>query len=180
MVRQHPSVHSSFNRTEGIPDIDFGLPFVIETDLERAICAEPTWQEGAEWGKPRSGHPEGAVKHHIAEVLSNIDRHARSPAQRRRLRLVALVHDTFKHLVDPTQPRSGENHHGMVARRFAERFITNDPGLLDIVELHDEAFNSHAKGARDGSWEKGEARARRLLNRLGANLDDYQIGRAHV
>ena len=150
-----------------------GLPFNPESDVERAICSDPIWREGAEWGKPRPGHPEGAVKHHIGEVLANVDRYARNPKQRARLRVIALTHDTFKHLVDTKQPRTGENHHGMVARRFTERFVMDDDGMLDIIELHDEAFNSHAIGVRDGSWPKAEARAQRLLERLGPELDDY-------
>lgn len=89
--------------------------------------------------------------------------------------MIALTHDTFKHLVDINQPRTGENHHGMIARRFTERFVTDDDGMLDIIELHDEAYNSHAKGARDGSWPKAEARAQRLLDRLGAELEDYLV-----
>jgi hypothetical protein len=55
-------------------------------------------------------------------VLANVDREARSPEERRQLRLVALVHDTLKHAVDPHRPATGENHHGMRARRFAERY----------------------------------------------------------
>lgn len=156
-------------------DVAEGLPFVVETDIERAICADPGWRVGADWGEPRPGHPEGGVKHHIAEVLANVDRYATGPEQRARLRVVALTHDTFKHLVDITKPRTGENHHGMIARRFTERFVTNDEGMLEIIELHDEAFNSHAKGARDGSWPKAEARAQRLLDRLGTELDDYLV-----
>jgi hypothetical protein len=160
--------------THGDPGDD-GLPFAPETDVERSICADPMWREGAEWGEPRPGHPEGVVKHHIAEVLANVERYARNPKQRARLRVIALTHDTFKHLVDMKQPRTGENHHGMIARRFTERFVTDDPGMLEIIELHDEAFNSHAKGARDASWPKAEARAQRLLDRLGPNLDDYLV-----
>jgi hypothetical protein len=151
------------------------LPFTQEGDLERAICADEDWIAGAEWGDPRPGHPEGAVKHHIAEVLANIDRCSTSAAQRKRLRVIALTHDTFKHLVDIERPRTGENHHGMIARRFTERFVTGDDGMLEIIELHDEAFNSHAKGARDGSWPKAEARAQRLLDRLGPEIGDYLV-----
>ncbi len=163
--------------TEGAetPEAAVGVPFVPETDLERSICADEGWRVGAEWGERRDGHPEGAVKHHIAEVLANVDRYSTSPAQRERLRVIALTHDTFKHLVYFEQPRTGENHHGMIARRFTERFVADDEGMLEIIELHDEAFNSHAKGARDGSWPKAEARAQRLVERLGTELDDYLV-----
>lgn len=144
-----------------------------ETDLEAQICADPKWREGAEWGAPRPGHPEGAVKHHIAEVLANVDRYAADAGQRRRLRLIALTHDTFKHQVDMTRNRTGENHHGMIARRFTESYVADDPGLLDIIELHDEAYNAYSKGARDGRWDKAEERATRLVDRLGSEVPTY-------
>jgi hypothetical protein len=79
-------------------------------------------------GAPRGGHPEGPVKFHIAEALANDERCATSPIRRRRLRIIALTHDTFKHQVDVTKPRAGENHHGMIALRFTERYVTDDPG----------------------------------------------------
>ena len=148
------------------------LPFQLETELEARICADPEWQRGAAWGTPRPGHQEGAVMYHIADVLANVERQATSAEERRVLRLIALVHDTFKHQVDPDQPRSGPNHHGAIARRFAERYIA-DPGLLEIIELHDEAYNSWLSGARRGTWDKAEARARRLVERLGPHLPLY-------
>ena len=141
-------------------------PFRIESDLEARICADPEWQAGAEWGVPRPGHPEGQVKFHVADVLANVDRYARTPAERQKLRLVALVHDTFKHRVDPDRPRAGENHHGKIARRFVERYVDDDT-VLEIIELHDEAYSAWRTGARRGRWREAEERARRLLDRLG-------------
>jgi hypothetical protein len=146
--------------------------FGTETELEKRICADPDWQAGAEWGEPRPGHPEGAVKHHIADVLANVDRYATAPDDRRRLRLVALTHDTFKHRVDYEKPRVGENHHGMIARRFTAGYL-DDHEVLDIIELHDEAYNSYSSGARRGDWAKAEARADRLIDRLGDALPLY-------
>lgn len=148
------------------------IPFEPEGDLERTITAHPDWIEGASYGKPRPGHPEGQVVFHVAEVLANVDRLYASHPDRARLRLIALVHDTFKHKVDRSKQRCGENHHGMIARRFAEGY-TQDPVVLDIVELHDDAYNSWQKGSRDGQWFKAEERAHRLLDRLGQNVDLY-------
>jgi hypothetical protein len=148
------------------------LPFSTENELEATIVGDPAWQEGARWGEPRLGHPEGSVGNHIAEVLANVDRQAVDSEDRARLRLAALVHDTFKYRVDQTKPKSGVNHHAMFARRFAEPYI-DDQELLDVVELHDEAYNSWAKGLRSGDWESAEARARRLIDRLGRALPFY-------
>lgn len=148
------------------------LPFELEGELEERIAGDTEWQRGAEWGTPRPGHPEGAVKFHIAEVLANVDRYAKSDGDRSRLRLITLTHDTFKHRVDDSRPRVGENHHGLIARRFAERYVS-DPIVLDIVELHDEAYNAYAMGARRRAWAEAEARAHRLLSRLGPSAGLY-------
>ena len=143
-----------------------------ETELERRIVGDPAWVEGATWGDPRPGHPEGAIRAHVDEVLANVDRVALDPEDRARLRLVALIHDTFKHQVDPERPRVGANHHATLARRFAERFVS-DPELLDVIELHDEAYNAWANGKRSGDWAAARARAERLLDRLGPWVGFY-------
>ena len=148
------------------------LPFKLETDLEVEICADPEWQKGAVWGRPRPGHPEGQVRYHLVEVLANVDRYATSPEERRDLRLIALIHDTLKYQVDPYKPRTGENHHGMLARRFAERHL-QDEALLEVIELHDEAYNSWCMGSRKRRWNAAEEHAGLLIDRLGARMALY-------
>jgi hypothetical protein len=147
------------------------LPFKLETNLERKIAADPEWQEGVAWGWPRPGHHEGQVMYHIADVLANVDRFASTAEERRKLRLIALIHDTLKYQVNQSLPMGG-NRHAAIARRFAERYI-DDPALLDIIELHDEAFNSWRAGASRGHWDKAEARVNRLIERLGPSLPLY-------
>ena len=102
---------------------DTDLHFNLENDLEKRIAADPEWLEGVAWGKPRPGHPEGTAKAHIATVLDNIERFYGDNAAREKLRLIALVHDTFKYQVDTDRARTGENHHAMRARRFAEKYV---------------------------------------------------------
>ncbi len=110
--------------------------------------------------------------YHIAEVLANVDRHATTADERRALRLIALIHDSFKYRVDLSRPKVGDNHHAFIARQFAERHL-DDPGLLEIIELHDEAYNSWRLGALRGKWPEAEARASRLVARLGPLLPLY-------
>ena len=110
--------------------------------------------------------------YHIVDVLANVDRHATTEEERRALRLIALVHDAFKYRVDLSKPKIGENHHAFIARKFAERNI-HDPALLEIIELHDEAYNSWRLGALRGKWDKAEDRANRLVARLGSSLPLY-------
>jgi hypothetical protein len=149
------------------------LPFQLETDLERRIAAEPEWRKGIEWGRARRGHPEGAVKHHIADVLANVEREATSSEERRRLRLAALVHDTFKYLAPEGSARVGsEGHHGSHAARFLGRFV-DDEQLLFVVRWHDEAFAAWMGLVKRGDRRRAEERARALVERLGPALPLY-------
>ena len=148
------------------------LPFAVESTVERQIAADPAWERGVWWGEPRPGHPEGAVAHHIADVLANVDRLFPISPDRARLRLIALVHDSFKYLVDPTRPRTGDNHHGFLAARFLERF-TDDAGVLLVAQTHDDAYNAWRSGARRGDWPRAEDRGRQLMQTLGPHLGLY-------
>ncbi len=145
------------------------LPFELETELEHRIAADPEWQKGVEWGTARRGHPEGAVKHHIAQVLANVEREATSPEERRRLRLAALVHDSFKYRAPEGSARVGsEGHHGWHAARFLERLV-DDEELVQVVLWHDEAFAAWL-GVKRGDHRRAEERARKLVKRLGPAL----------
>ena len=146
-------------------------PIKPETNLEREIVSDIDFIEGAMWGKPRNGHPEGEVIYHIGEVLDNVNKMS-NMHNRAELRLIAIIHDTFKNKVDQTKSKTGENHHAMIARRFAEKYIS-DQHILDIIELHDEAYNSWCKGARDGKWDKAEARAISLIKRIDSYMPLY-------
>ena len=149
------------------------LPFDLETDLERRIAADPEWREGVEWGAARRGHPEGAVKHHIADVLANVEREATSDDERRRLRLAALVHDSFKHEASEGSARVGsEGHHGSRAARFLERFV-DDPELVEVVRWHDEVFAAWLGLVRRRDRRRAEERALALIQRLGPSLPLY-------
>lgn len=143
-----------------------------ETTLESVIISDPLFVLGASWGVPRRGHPEGQVIYHIEEVLNNVDKYSEG-STREKLRLIALTHDTFKFKVDETKARSGENHHAMIARRFAETYI-DDAQVLDVIELHDEAYNAWVKG-RNSDWLKAEARLNALIDRLGDTLPLYRV-----
>lgn len=111
-----------------------------ETDLERNLLALPEFHKGLLWGEPRFGHPEGAVALHVREVLDNIDSiPGLQDADRTRLRVIALAHDTFKHAESRTRPRDWTKHHGLLARRFMEVY-TSDPVILDVIETHDDAY----------------------------------------
>lgn len=160
-------------------------------EREKHVMAHPEVAEGLWWGKPRPGHDEGEVIKHVSFIFKNIDRlsilggdgkTAQAAVERdselwRKLRLIAIIHDSFKYQVDPKQSKSGENHHAMRARRFAERAFPEwyDEPMREILELHDEAYNAWCKGSRDDKWDKAEIRAKALLDRLGDNHQLFMI-----
>jgi hypothetical protein len=119
--------------------------------------------EGWSWGEPRSGHPEGAVGAHVADLLERIDEWGESGQRRAELRFLALVHDALKHRVQEWRPKTGENHHAMRARRHAERY-TSDERLLSTLELHDRPYALWRRLRRTGNADgRGFAR---MLERL--------------
>lgn len=122
-------------------DLDrLNLLFRPENDLERTLIALPEFRQGLSWGEPRFGHPEGKVGLHVREVLHNISAIPNlSSADRSRLRLIALAHDTFKHVESRSRPRDWTKRHGLLARQFMEQY-TSDPVVLDVIETHDDAY----------------------------------------
>ncbi|PIN90971.1 hypothetical protein COU57_02545 [Candidatus Pacearchaeota archaeon CG10_big_fil_rev_8_21_14_0_10_32_14] len=142
-----------------------------ENPLEYEISRNEDFIKGCYWGVPRSGHDEGKVIYHIRDVLRNVEKYSSSQT-RVDLRLIAMIHDTFKYKQTRPILPSRENHHAVIARRFAEQFITN-PQILEIIELHDEAYNSWQNIEFKGNHQKAEERAKKLIDRLGNNLDLY-------
>jgi hypothetical protein len=129
-----------------VPDV--AVPgFTAETELERVLTADPVLREGLAWGKPRRGHPEGSVGAHVADLLETIERWGETGSRREELRFLALVHDSLKYQVQNWRPKTGENHHALRARRFAERY-TGDERLLATIEQHDRPYNLWRKARR--------------------------------
>ena len=143
--------------------VDFLKP---ETALESMLLENPCFNEGLFWGVPRYGHPEGEVVYHIREVLDNIDKLNISAQYREKLRLIALIHDTFKYKEHKGLPRDWTQHHAILARKFAEGYI-NDAALLDIIELHDEAYHIWIQFAIKKNQENGQKRLENFLHKIG-------------
>jgi hypothetical protein len=141
---------------------------VPESELERTLIADPELTEGLAWGRPRSGHPEGSVGAHVADLLATIDRWGEAGQRRAELRFLALVHDTLKYRVHNWLPKIGENHHAMRARRFAERYTT-DERLLATIEHHDRPYALWRKMRRTGRLD------RTALDRMVASIPDLDL-----
>ena len=43
-------------------------------DILNRIRTDPAYETNLDWGKPRSGHPEGSIRKHIAELEDNLER----------------------------------------------------------------------------------------------------------
>lgn len=147
-----------------------------ETPLEKAILRAPEFQAGLLWGKPRYGHPEGKIIFHIKEVFDNIDKVPTDPDTRSQLRLIALVHDTFKYAEDKLRGRNRDwsKHHSILARKFMEAY-TEDIAVLDVVELHDEAYYCWRLKMLYNKVEEGNIRLDRFKARIDANIQLYYL-----
>jgi hypothetical protein len=152
--------------------IDFRRLIEPETTLEKHLISHPEFLDGYNWGTPRFGHPEGKVGLHVKEVLNNVDKYSPTPLARRQLRLIALSHDTFKFREEKIFPRDWSKHHGALARKFMEQHI-DEPLILDIIELHDEAYYVWRHMMLENEPAIARRRLDALMKRLDGNLELY-------
>ena len=145
-----------------------------ETALERQFLEDEEFRRGLVWGLPRYGHPEGTIWRHIIEVNANIDALPVDPATRRRLRTVNWVHDTFKHLEHRGSPRDWSKHHSIYARQFLAQYV-DDPLLLNVVELHDEAYYCWRLAYLYGKLSEADRRLEVLRKRVGSYWQLYYL-----
>lgn len=144
-----------------------------ETALEAFLIEQSEMIAGLNWGTPRFGHPEGAVWRHVVEVLANIDRlESLTAVDRRDLRLVALVHDSFKNLECKNEPRDWSRHHGILARQFLTRFCAIER-VLELTEWHDEAYYCWRLDELQHRPNRSRQRLDALFVRFGDELPFY-------
>src|SRR4030095_11184890 len=86
--------------------------FSMKEIVER-VLNDPRYLRNIEYGEPRSGHPEGKVKFHIAELEANLEKLAPriSEEQYWKLKFLIHVHDTFKADTIPDSPIESPNSH---------------------------------------------------------------------
>ncbi|MBX2878162.1 MAG: hypothetical protein KTR30_38940 [Saprospiraceae bacterium] len=161
-------------RRAELQGVDLDKILLPETPLEKLIIQDKGFRRGLLWGVPRYGHPEGEVYKHIRDVFDNIDRLQVSQMARERLRLVALVHDSFKHKEDKRKPRDWSKHHGVLARQFLAHY-TDDEVVLTITEMHDEAYYIWRLKKLYKREVEGEQRLIKLLSRLGDSLQLFYL-----
>ncbi|MBV6427733.1 MAG: hypothetical protein KIPDCIKN_02255 [Haliscomenobacter sp.] len=154
--------------------VDYLEELQPETELEYMLLRDPEFTTGLGWGIPRYGHPEGEVYKHIREVLENVDLLQLAPKERQQLRLIAFAHDTFKYKEAKGYPRDWSRHHGVLARQFLEQY-TSDQVVLEITELHDEAYYAWRMEFFHQNIFSGRLRIQHLLDRVGEHLQLYYL-----
>jgi hypothetical protein len=131
-----------------------------------AILLDPRYQANLDWGEPRSGHPEGTVRAHIAEIEGNLEalRPKLDDVEYWKLKLLIHTHDSFKAEALPgvaiTDPRS----HASLARAFLAEFCGDDD-LLAMVQYHDEPF---------ALWRQVEFKGKYNMERFNALLNNIR------
>lgn len=147
-----------------------------ENPIEFDLIEQTEFKEGLLWGFPRFGHPEGKVAYHINEVLANVDKlNLNDSDLRTKLRLIAFSHDSFKHLEDKSRnPRDWSKHHGAIARQFISKY-TDDPGILDIIQWHDEAYYVWRLQHIYRDHEASTQRLNNLKDVIGSNIQLYYL-----
>jgi hypothetical protein len=124
-------------------------------DILEKIITDPRYQKNIEYGDPRSGHPEGKVRYHIAELEDNLEKLASrgvSEEQYWKLKFLIHVHDTFKAEAIPDSPVLSPNSHASLASKFASEF-TDDVDLLNMIQLHDVNYALWLQFDRAGSYD---------------------------
>jgi len=132
-------------------------------DIVHQVGLDPRYLKNIEYGEPRSGHPEGKVKLHIAELEEILGKFTSriSEEQYWKLKFLIHVHDTFKAEAIPNSRIENPNSHASLARKFASEF-TDDADLLNMIQFHDVNF---------ALWKEYAATSSYDLERLSRLLD---------
>jgi hypothetical protein len=106
-----------------------------------ALISDPRYLTNLDWGEPRPGHPEAAVRAHITELEGNLEqlRPRLAPADFWRLKLLIHTHDTFKAGARPGASITDPQSHASLARAFLAAYCP-DPDLLAMCQFHDEPY----------------------------------------
>ena len=122
-------------------------------EIVERVLADPRYLRNIEYGEPRSGHPEGKVKYHIAELELNLEKLAPRMSEEEywKLKFLIQIHDTFKADAIPDSPIESPNSHASLARKFASEF-TDEADLLAMIQFHDLNFALWKQFAATGSY----------------------------
>jgi hypothetical protein len=138
-------------------------------ELTRRVMADERYKQNIEfeYHRPLEGHPEGKVKHHIADLEANLERlKSLLPREEHywKLKFLIHVHDTFKaQEIREQVPAEHPGSHESLARAFAGEF-TDEEDILNILQYHDENYTLWKQFKRHGQYEQKHFEA--LLNTI--------------
>ena len=124
-----------------------------------AIVADERYLRNLDWGKPRHGHREGAVRAHIAELEGNLEilRPKLAEDDCWKLKLLIHTHDSFKAEAKPGVAIADPASHASIARAFLAEH-SDDSDLLAMVQFHDEPFALYRQVEHKGEFNRSSSR----------------------
>jgi hypothetical protein len=128
-------------------------------NLLNRVLADERYKKNIEfeYNRPQSGHPEGKVKFHIADLEDNLERlKHRLPNKEYywKLKFLIHVHDTFKAEASTAGvPTNDPGSHESLAKAFASEF-TDDLDMLNIIQYHDENYTLWKQFISTGHYDK--------------------------
>jgi hypothetical protein len=137
--------------------------------LTEQVMVDERYQKNIEfeYDRPQSGHPEGKVKYHIADLEANLERLKHRLPQEEyywKLKFLIHVHDTFKaEEIKESVPADHPRSHESLAKAFASEF-TDDIDLLNIIQYHDENFTLWKQFKSNGHYDREQFQ--HLLNTI--------------
>ena len=135
-----------------------------------AIVRDARYQANLDWGEPRAGHPEGAVRTHIAELEQHLEtlKAKLSETDYWKLKLLIHTHDTFKRESQRGVPIRHPHSHASLAREFLGSYC-DDFDLLTMVQFHDEPFALWQQWTAHGGYDP------KRFDALLRNIHDWSL-----
>lgn len=125
-------------------------------DIIEKIKADSRYQRNIEYGEPRSGHPEGKVKFHIADLEANLEllrERGLTEEDYWKLKFMIHVHDSFKAEAEKNSPTLHPRNHASLAREYASQY-THDADLLNMIQYHDENYKLWKDYSKTGKYDE--------------------------
>ncbi len=116
--------------------------------IYQRIIDNDEYKKNIDYGEPRSGHPEGSVRAHIAELEDNLQllKPSVSDIEYWKLKILIHVHDTFKGDAKKRVSIEHPESHASLAVRFLDYIMVTyiyqnalikDRDLLAMAQYHD-------------------------------------------
>jgi hypothetical protein len=142
----------------GVPHLHFSPSFEKEIAMHEVfakVIKDPRYLSNLDWGEPRSGHPEGTIRAHIAALEASLSarRDRFSESEYWKLRILIHTHDTFKGEAKPGVAITDPQSHASLARSFLEQYC-HDPDLLNMVQYHDEGHALWRQFSEKGTYNQ--------------------------